>query len=121
MGLYNFKERFAPRILSGEKTHTIRPPRRYPDKPGTTLYLYTGLRTKKARRLRIVKCAGVEEIRIFYSAGRRPHVVIEGVELEGSECEAFAVRDGFASFNDFLAWWESHMPFKGQIVHWRTV
>jgi hypothetical protein len=24
MGLYNFEERFVPKILAGEKTHTIR-------------------------------------------------------------------------------------------------
>ena len=49
MGLYNFRERFAPFILSGKKTHTIRAVRIHPDKPGNILYLYTGLRTKKGQ------------------------------------------------------------------------
>jgi len=49
VGLYNFRERFAPFILSGKKTHTIRAVRIHPDKPGNILYLYTGLRTKKGQ------------------------------------------------------------------------
>lgn len=64
MGLYNFKEQFVPFILSGAKTHTIRAVRRHPDKPGNTLYLYTGLRTKKAKLLMCVDCVKVERIEI---------------------------------------------------------
>ncbi len=52
MGLYNFKARFVPFVLDGSKTHTIRAKRRYPAKPGDTLYLYTGLRELVAMKKR---------------------------------------------------------------------
>jgi uncharacterized protein YqfB (UPF0267 family) len=38
MGLYNFQSRFVPKILAGEKTHTIRAVRANPDKPGNVLH-----------------------------------------------------------------------------------
>lgn len=58
MGLYNFQSRFVPFIIAGKKTHTIRAIRVHPDKPGNTLYLYTGLRTKKAKLLMCVDFRG---------------------------------------------------------------
>ena len=61
MGLYNFQPRFAPRIRAWDadpesplaKAHTIRAPRKggREDKPGDTMYLYTGLRQKGAARI----------------------------------------------------------------------
>ena len=73
MGLYNFKDQFAPRIRiwaenpehPDAKAHTIRLPRKggREDKPGDTMYLYTGLRTKAAARIiEPVICAKVESI-----------------------------------------------------------
>lgn len=123
MGLYNFQERFVPLIMSGAKTHTIRAERVHPDKPGNTLHLYTGLRTKKARLLMRVKCTAIEEIKIFSvegesyrrSAGR---IFIEGTVLSWSEEEAFARRDGFSNFAEMMAFWDGRLPFSGNIIHW---
>lgn len=123
MGLYNFKERFAPRIIDGSKTHTIRPMRAVADKPGNTLHLYTGLRTKKARLLMRTPCVKIEAIEIRHGIfGDENHasVVIDGVNLDRGEREAFAIRDGFESFEDFMGFWADRLPFKGQIVHWKA-
>jgi uncharacterized protein YqfB (UPF0267 family) len=126
MGLYNFKERFTPRILDGSKTHTIRPKRAIEDKPGNTLHLYTGLRTKKSRLLMRVSCVKIEEIAIEYHPESflddEPElysVTIDGVELDRGECEAFARRDGFENFADMMNFWQGRLPFRGQIVHWK--
>jgi hypothetical protein len=119
MGLYNFKSRFAPRILDGSKTHTIRPLRAIADKPGNTLHLYTGLRTKSARLLMRVPCARIEAIEIIQVDGH-PYIFIEGIGLDHSEKEAFARRDGFENFDDFMSFWNGRLPFKGQIVHWKA-
>jgi hypothetical protein len=116
MGLYNFKTRFAPRILDGSKTHTIRPLRAIPDKPGKTLHLYTGLRTKSARLLMRVECVKIEKIEI----GERHDVRIEGLYLDEDEREAFARRDGFENFDEMMKFWEGRLPFEGQIVHWKA-
>ena len=64
MGLYNFQSRFVPKVLAGEKTHTIRAARANPDKPGNTLHLYTGLRHKGTRLLMRTTCTKAEQIEI---------------------------------------------------------
>lgn len=122
MGLYNFQKRFVPMILAGEKTHTIRAVRRNPDKPGNTLHLYTGLRTKSAKLLMRVPCVKVEQIEIAETKGplrlRFYLVSIDGNGLGADECQQLARRDGFSNFAEMMEFWRGRLPFKGHIVHW---
>jgi hypothetical protein len=127
MGLYNFKAQFVPFILDGTKTHTIRAPRRYPSKPGDTLYLYTGLRQKGARRLMLATCVRVERIDIIaIGPGKPARVFVEHERLSRDECDQLAYRDGFrdsggrGSFAQMMQFWEGRLPFTGQIIHWRA-
>jgi hypothetical protein len=132
MGLYNFQPRFVPLILRGEKTHTIRAVRVHPDKPGDTLHLYTGLRTKKAKLLMRVPCVKIEEIEIRHvpydgtnvlaRGCKVPYIWIDGEKLSWDETQAFARRDGFRDFAEMLAFWmepKNRLPFKGHVIHWR--
>ena len=131
MGLYNFQKRFVPLVLDGRKTHTIRAIRKNPDKPGNTLHLFTGLRTKKAKLLMRVPCVKVETIRIQdFAPGQDAGIWVDGIELSKDEREQLAVRDGFkptpikggaqftAWFN-MLEFWDGRLPFEGHIIHWR--
>ena len=115
MGLYNFQQRFVPFILAGTKTHTIRARRANPDKPGNTLYLYTGLRTKKAKLLMRVPCVKVEEITI----GLDGVVYIDQVKLAADERDQLAKRDGFDDFPHMFDFWRGRTPFRGHIIHWK--
>jgi hypothetical protein len=122
MGLYNFREQFTAKILSGEKQHTIRLIRAVPDKPGSTLHLYTGLRRKGARLLMRVPCTRVETIEIDacgHECNCDPFVAIGGVELDASERESLARADGFPDFATMLEFWAGRLPFKGHIIHWQ--
>jgi hypothetical protein len=114
MGIYNFKSRFVDKILSGEKTHTIRAIRVHPDKPGNTLHLYTGLRRNGARLLLRATCTKVQEIEI-----RANSVWIDGNILFLDECEQLARRDGFENFAAMWEFWKDRLPFEGHIIHWR--
>jgi len=131
MGLYNFQKRFVEKILSGEKKHTIRAVRAHPDKPGNTLYLYTGLRTKAVKPLLKVKCVKIEEIVIDMQPSKGkgvltrgllfPHCAINGVDLSPDELESFARRDGFKDWPDMVAFWttpKNRLPFRGNIISW---
>jgi hypothetical protein len=112
----------VPKILSGEKTHTIRAIRAHPDKPGNLLHLYTGLRQKGARLLLRVPCIAVEEIEIDacgHECNCDPLLVIDGVQLDATERDQLARRDGFDDFNDMLDFWAGRLPFKGHIIHWQ--
>jgi hypothetical protein len=125
MALYNFQKRFAPKILSGLKQHTIRADRkdgRLP-KPGEMLHLYTGLRQKGAQLLMRVRCTKVERITIrggFTGAiTTRPlFIAIDDVHLLLDECEQLARSDGFESLLEMVAFWRGRTPFKGHIIYW---
>jgi hypothetical protein len=120
MGLYNFQKRFVPMILSGEKQHTIRAMRaNSSDKPGSTLHLYTGLRQKGAKLLMRVPCVAIQNILITPEGMVR----IDGIYLEDDEREALARRDGFSNFQEMLKFWKEpkdRLPFRGQIIHWKS-
>jgi hypothetical protein len=130
MGLYNFKPQFVPFILDGTKTHTIRAPRTHPDKPGSIFYLYTGLRAKRARLLLATACVKVEPIKISLDTEVdprsgiyfNPHIWVAGIELDSTEADALARRDGFADIGMMFNFWlapKNRLPFEGQIIHWR--
>lgn len=119
MGIYNFQRRFAPMIMDGSKTHTIRADRVHPDKPGNTLHLYTGLRRPGAVLLMRVPCIAVEKIEIWITPGNTRVVLISGVALDAGEAEALARRDGFKNFRDMMEFWDGRLPFSGQIIHWK--
>lgn len=126
MGLYNFKPQFVPAIVAGTKTHTIRGIRKHPDKPGNSMYLYTGLRTKATKPITVVECVKVEEIEIAETEGpvhlRFYWVAIDGNGLGADECEQLARRDGFSSFAEMIKFWKTpknRLPFRGHIIHWK--
>lgn len=117
MGLYGFKPQFVRHILAGTKRHTIRHLRRYPDKPGNTLHLYSGLRTKKAKLIMRVRCTRIQE----FTMDENHTVWIDGVVLSESETQRLARADGFSNFHEMVKFWDAEhdLPFVGQIVHWR--
>jgi len=116
MGLYNFDPRFVAPIKSGNTTHTIRKVRPNPDKPGNTLHLYMGLRTRSVELIMRVPCVAVEEIRL----GRRPQSIhINGEPLSADECELFARQDGFPTFAEMMEYWNGRLPFKGHLIRWK--
>jgi hypothetical protein len=122
MPAYNFKKRFAAKVESGEKLHTIRAKRkdgRRP-KPEQAMHGYTGLRTKYTRLLVTATISKVEGISI--TAGPPAiEVWIDGRKLTSSEIYDLAIADGFVSSSEFLAFFrdEHGLPFVGDLIHWR--
>lgn len=126
MPAYSFKERFVPLILSGEKKQTIRKKRKGQAKPGSTLYLYFGMRTKWCKKLKEVVCENVKEIIIT----KHGMVFIDGKKISHLQKEHLAYNDGFRTegsefnisgcFELMFRWWnQTHeLPFKGDIIYW---
>jgi hypothetical protein len=116
MGLYNFDPQFVPGIRSGIILHTIRRHRAHPDKPGNTLHLYMGLRTRSVELITRVICTRIEEIRIR----RQPVGIYLGGELlSPDECEIFAQQDGCYTFAQMMECWHGRLPFEGVVLYWK--
>jgi hypothetical protein len=125
MPLYNFKARFAEAVATGQKCQTIRALRRDNRNPevGEPLYLYTGIRTKKVRKLRVAKTTNVRPIQIDeqpYEGQLLPLVFLDGHLLAPEELEQMARRDGFGDTADFMAWFRQlhGYPFSGILIEW---
>ncbi len=121
MPAYNFQQRFMPAILSGIKRSTIRARRkdRRDAKPGQTLYLFTGMRTKKCLRLGKSVCKSVEPINVIQ---RKAYfsIRVRGRTLIPPQLTDLWVTEGFRSLDDMLRWFRSaHGPnFTGLLIKW---
>ena len=116
MVAFSFKPEFVPKILSGEKLSTIRSTRRC--NVGDTMHLYTGLRTKKCKKLMDVVCIGVATIVVSaYSLWKLG-------ETEGNVRPSAAPlheQEGFANVKDMIDFFRQQygLPYRGYIHAWR--
>jgi hypothetical protein len=126
MPLYNFKVRFADAVATGQKCQTIRKRRRGDRDPkvGDTLYLYTGIRTKRARKLRQAITTRVRPIRIdarMQEGALQPLVTLDDDVLTIDDVRMLANKDGFRDAREFLSWFEEvhGLPFAGILIEWQ--
>lgn len=118
MVAYNFQARFAAAVEAGTKQQTIRAPRnRCPHaKVGVPLQLYTGMRTKACRLLRLALCSDVCHVSIL----------ADGVSMyprdSPEDLDAFARLDGFENWHEMRDWFDSMhgLPFQGVLIRWRV-
>lgn len=123
MPALNFQKQFADDVESGKKRQTIRAFRKdeRDPKPGQTLYLFTGMRTKACRKLGEAGCLSADAIRIGIDG-----IVIHAGDgysqmLAGADgCEEEARADGFATFAEMRDWFSSayRLPFSGLVIRW---
>ncbi len=145
MPAYSFQERFVPMVKDGTKTHTIRARRNKGfAKPGDTLYLYYGMRTKFCTKLREEICVDVKTIFIKKNGDvflyderltdyqvdllRNGKYKKKGKQLTPGEKMTLAHRDGFRvgnmispeCFDLMLRFWSAthQLPFIGDIIYW---
>lgn len=122
--VYNFKARFAPLIESGQKLTTIRAPRKDGKlpKPGETLKLFTGMRTKACRKLGERTCLSVKRVAIMKGADSGKPVLYIDLKWihEPAHLNSVAIRDGFASWEEMGKFFEeTHGPFfEGHLIEW---
>lgn len=118
MPALNFQSQFAEAVERGEKRQTIRAPRKdgRDPKPGETLHLYTGMRTKACRKLCERRCTSVTPVVIDYNSVQ----LNGGTYLLTAARENFARADGFADWTAMRQWFErTHgLPFFGFAISW---
>jgi len=129
MPAFNFSARFADLVESGKKRQTIRAERKRPFKVGDRAYLYTGMRTKKCRKLgegRVVQVLEVVIDRERLQWETPNGEVADGIEVPAPSALAddMARQDGFRDYTDMADWFEkthgkTHgLPFCGVLVRW---
>lgn len=119
---YNFQADFAPQLAAGDKPLTLRRFRKPPSRHaqvGELVGLWTGLRTKAARRVGVGLC----EVRALVRFDRGGIVFVSDVrvapgapgeaaaltrELLDAESDAFARRDGFENWEAAWAFHVAH-------------
>ena len=129
MPALNFKPEFIDKILTEEKSQTIRPTRKHPIKVGDRLYLYTGQRTKQCRKIGEAVCSKVSPIAISTCSFEREYrVILDGREMTQREIREISSADGFEDIKDFLSFFFEHKRsetdgvitgFTGQLIKWR--
>lgn len=120
---------FQGKILSGEKRQTVRLKARC--KPGDTLQLYTGMRTKACRKLGEAVCEAVFPVAIvpdgvlmFPAAAELAAGGLYGAtgKIPGAAArERFARADGFTCWAACAAFFREKYgyQFVGQVIVWR--
>jgi len=137
MPALSYKGRFVEYVEAGLKPQrngkrikrqSIRNFRKYPVKPGDTLYHYFAQRTKFCRKLGESICESAEKIIIreksitFFSRvlGSKP---VKCNYRSLVMLDAFAIADGFENWREMKLWWKlTHgpdcFPFVGQLIKW---
>ncbi len=106
---YSFKPRFIAPIIAGAKRQTLRNGRKRHARPGETLQLYTGMRTRQCQLIGTAICASVDTARIDFVLGC---VEVSGFArwLTHIELGEFAKADGFDCWPDLRDFWRFHHP-----------
>ena len=98
MPILGFRPQYAALILAGRKDQTIRAPRKFPIRPGDTLHLYTGMRTKACRKIGTAVCS--EVFHLYISHHLRTCGTTERGPFTPQERDALAQRDGFSRWEE---------------------
>lgn len=118
--LFNFNREFSGDVKNGRKRQTIRSTRadgRVPQ-PGDTVKLFTGLRTRGARLLKVAPVQEVFAIRM--NLLHPPEIVLGAEKLSRQDAIRLAHRDGFEDLEAMVRWFRGvyGTDFDGFCVRW---
>lgn len=119
MTAYNFKPKFADMVKAGTKYQTIRRYRKgHNPIPREIIQLYRGMRTKACKKIKDVRCIGVDKIWIEWGK-----VNINGNDLEVVSQFALAEADGFDDAIKFFEFFRDQygFPFEGILIRWEDL
>lgn len=118
MTTLNFQGRFADLVASRIKRQSIRVDKHGRYKVGTALQLYTGLRTRKARKLVDTDPIITENV---YIAVRPGYLTLGGPGYPKIDVDVFARLDGFKDYAEMVAWFQTiykSSTFVGRLIKW---
>lgn len=130
MPAYNFKKEFTKAVENGlaeaeglplpwpgepVKRQTIRKRRKRPTVADDSLYLFTGMRTHRCRRLGEATCKSVTPIRIMPTG-----VILDGAWLNDYRLKSLVSSDGFGHPSGFFNFFEKQygLPVELELIKW---
>lgn len=118
MVAYSFQPRFVGPIIAGTKRQTIRAKRKRHVRPGETMQLYMGLRTKQWELIGTAMCRRILPIMVNL---RDACIECDGhLRTSADDLRVFANADGFPSgWVEMRDFWREHYPDAGDV--WRGV
>lgn len=134
--LLGFKRQFAPMVLDGTKTHTIRGLRKIAPRVGDIAHCYVDPRQKTMRLLGRWPIIRVESIEIVatYVQTIPLAIWIEDQRLRPDEMNQFLWMDGFRdkggetyeAIHQAAEFWKDRLeatvgPWRGHVIHWGRV
>lgn len=123
MVAYNFSSEFAELVAIGAKRQTIRAHRKRHVRPGESVQLYTGMRTRNCRKLREVDpvCLSVERIELWNRGGGLYVYIIDNEGITHVDADIMAMADGFDDAAHMFAWFDDRhgLPFQGVLIRWK--
>lgn len=110
MVAYSFQPQFALPIATKTKRQTLRNDRKRHARAAEEIQLYTGLRTRHARKLGIASCVSVQPIRIDFAKSTVWSPATNRWWTRAIELDDFAELDGFAGWAALADFWRIHHP-----------
>lgn len=122
--IIGFKPEFVPKIISGTKIHTIRDDEHDRWKPGMTMHMATGVRTKNYNQFHTAIVISVQRILIYPTPWEM--IVIWDGDTHTCLCEdnikLLAKHDGFDSTALFWLWFsKNHNGKPKKLIHWTNL
>lgn len=116
MPAFNFQAGFAPAVECGWKVQTIRAKRQNRPRVGQTAHCFTGMRTRRCRRLGAWPIDRVVPVMLTHQG-----VWIGDRQMDEKLRDLFAAEDGFASWDQMRDWFDKQhgLPFRGDLVQWK--
>jgi hypothetical protein len=122
--IIGFNPEFVPKIISGTKIHTIRDDEHDRWKPGMTMHMATGVRTKNYNQFHTSTCVSFQKILIYPTL--RQIAIIKDANVHEWLCydniNLLAKNDGFDSTTLFWMWFlRNHNGKPKKLIHWTNL
>lgn len=119
--ILGFKDQFAAPILNGTKIHSFRgdPNKRW--RPGIKAHLFTGVRTKNMKLLKIEKCVSVQECVLVNRPSSTIMVFDDVYIFHWNKIIEIAKNDGFENPYHFVNFFFKKSEYgekKLRCIHW---
>jgi uncharacterized protein YqfB (UPF0267 family) len=130
MVAYSFKARFRAPIEAGSKRQTIRADRKRHARPGESLQLYTGMRTKYCTLIGRAICLSASAITLYFDSRLvEIHDRPDRTLIFSPGLDKFARADGFDDWAGLEGFWRAEHPdvfattgqFHGMLIRWTEV